>query len=287
MHRRSIRWHFLSYFLIGCTTSTVPPSTQPAPSPALPSPISIPEAGGPWTFIYTPGPVSYKVSRSATIESQSDSGAHREISTNATYESLVLTEGGDTTHFMAVVDTFSTTTQGSIGVVQTVQLPIQLAGLFTADSLINTFDSATTRCNPVGSALATDIRNLLVRFPPQLTRGSSWRDSVELNGCQGNIPTTAHTTRSYLVLGETSYQRSAVLMVQRTDTILAHGEGAQQQHRVVLDASGSGTAIYYLNLTDGQIMHLTTGQELNLTITASGKINLFRQSSKQDFNLVR
>ncbi|MCA1838049.1 MAG: hypothetical protein LC674_04600 [Actinobacteria bacterium] len=180
-----------------------------------------------------------------------------------------------------------TTTQGSIGTAQTVQLPLQLTGSFTSDSLAIIPDSAANKCNPVSSALATDIRNLLVQFPTLLTQGSSWRDSVELDGCQGNVSTIAHTTRSYLVVGESSYQSYQVLVIQRTDTILAHGEGAQQQHHVILDASGSGNAIYYLSLKDGQILHLTTGQDLNLTITASGKSNRFKQSSKQDFSLTR
>jgi hypothetical protein len=287
MHRRRIGWLFLSCLLVGCTASTVPPSVQPAPSPSLPSPISAPETSGPWTFSYTSGPVSYQISRSAAIESQSDSGPHREISTNATHESLVVGQMGDTIHFTAVVDTFATTTQGSIGGVQPVQLPVQLSGSFFSDSVVIASDSTASKCNPVSSALATDIRNLVVQFPTQLTQGGSWRDSVELNGCQGNIPTTVHTTRSYLVMGETSYQGYPVVVIQRTDTILAHGDGAQQQHRVVLDASGSGSAVYYLSPKDGQIVHLTTGQELNLTITASGKTNRFKESSKQDFSLGR
>lgn len=287
MHRRRISWHFLYCFLVACTASTVPPSGQPAPLPSLPILLPIPSASGPWTFNYATGPVSYEISRSATIESQSDSLAHRELSTNVTHESLMLGQTGDTIHFTAVVDTFSTTTQGIIGVVQPVMLPVQLSGLLERDSLLITSDSIANKCNPVSSVLATDLRNLLVPFPAQLTQGSSWRDSVELSGCQANIPTTARTTRSYTVAGETSYLGLPVVMVQRTDTIQAHGDGAQQQHRVILDASGSGSAVYYLSLKDGQIMHLTTEQELNLTITASGKINRFKQGSKQDFSLAR
>ena len=286
MHRRIIGWHFLTCFLGACTAATVPPSVPPAPSP-LPTPGPVAAATGPWSFSYTPGPVSYEVSRSATIESQSDSGPHREISTNTTHEALVLGQAGDTIHFSATVDTFSTTTQGSIGAVQPVELPIQLSGSFTSDSLTIAPDSTTSKCNPVASAITTDVHNLLVRFPPQLARGSTWRDSVELSGCQGNIPTMARTTRSYVVVGETSFQGDSVLMIQRMDRIHAHGEGAQQQHRVILDVDGSGTAIYYLSQKNGQILHLTTGQELNLAITASGKISRFKQSSKQDFSLAR
>jgi len=68
--------------------------------------------------------------------------------------------------------------------------------------------------------------------------------------------------------------------------IQAHGEGAQQQHSVKLDAGGTGNALYYLDRNDGRITRITAGQELNLTITTSGKLHQFKQSSKQEFRLV-
>jgi hypothetical protein len=288
MRRRTDSWHFLFYLLAACTASTVPQAGRPLPpSPSLPNPVPVTSAAGTWTFNYAPGAIAYQISRSAGIESQSDSGSHREISTNATHEALTLAPTGDTIHFTAVVDTFATTTQGTIGPVQSISLPVQLSGSFVRDSLIISADSVAEKCNPVNSALSADLHNLLVRFPVQLSQGSSWRDSVELTACQGMIPTTAHIARSYIVSGETPYQGELVLVVQRTDSIHAHGEGAQQQHRVILDASGTGNAIYYVSPKDGRVMRVNTGQDLDLAITASGRTHHFKQSSKQEFNFVR
>jgi cupin superfamily acireductone dioxygenase involved in methionine salvage len=101
------------------------------------------------------------------------------------------------------------------------------------------------------------------------------------------IPTSAHIVRSYIVSGETAYQGEPVLLIQRADSIHAHGEGAQQQHRVTLDVIGTGNAIYYVIPKDGHVVRINTGQDLDLAITASGKIHRFKQSSKQEFNLVR
>src|SRR4029077_3100225 len=98
---------------------------------------------------------------------------------------------GDTIHFTAIIDTSSTLTQGAIGPVQAVPVPVQLSGSFIGDSLIFSSDSIAEKCNPINSRLSTDLHNLLVRFPVQLSQGSSWKDSVELTGCQGMIPTTA------------------------------------------------------------------------------------------------
>jgi len=168
-----------------------------------------------------------------------------------------------------------------------VQLPVQLLGSFAGDSLIISADSVTDKCNPVRSALSADLHNLFVRFPAQLLQGTRWRDSVDLQTCQGMIPTAAHITRWYVVSGETEYQGNPVLVVQRTDSIRAHGEGAQQQHRLTLDATGTGNAIYYLSPRDGRIVRLNTGQDLDLAITTSGRIHRFKENSKQDFGYSR
>jgi hypothetical protein len=155
------------------------------------------------------------------------------------------------------------------------------------DSLTISTDSTTEKCNPVSSSLSADLHNLLVGFPIQLSQGSSWRDSLEWNTCQGMIPTTVHIARSYVVSGEITYQGLPVIVVQRRDSVRAHGEGAQQQHRVTLDASGTGNATYYLNPQNGFILRLNTEQNLNLAITTSGEIHRFRESSTQNFSSVR
>jgi hypothetical protein len=185
------------------------------------------------------------------------------------------------------MDTSSTTTQGTIGPVQSVQLPVRLSGSVIADSLTISSDSTAERCSPVSSALSADLHNLLVGFPTQFSQGNSWRDSLELSTCQGMIPTRVRIARSYIVAGETTYQGFPVVVVQRKDSVHAHGEGAQQQHRVILDASGTGNATYYLNPQNGFILRLSTEQNLDLAITTSGKIHRFRENSTQNFSSVR
>lgn len=287
MRRRASSWYFLVYLAAACTASTVQRAGQPTPSPSLPTPVAPPPTVGSWTFNYAPGVISYQISRSAAIESQSDSGSHQEISTNATHELVTLQPAGDTVHFSASVDSFSTTTQGVIGPTQLVHLPVQISGAFVDDSLILSSDSIGEKCNPVSSAISSDLYNLLVRFPALLSQETRWRDSVELKVCEGMIPTMARIIRSYVISGETVYQGNSVLMVQRNDTIQAHGEGAQQQHSLTLDAKGIGNAVYYLSPKDGRIVRITTGQDLDLAITLSGRVHRFKQSSKQDYSSVR
>jgi hypothetical protein len=277
-------WTWLLYFMIGCgSVRTSPPGAPPVELP--PPPTVKPSSVGSWTFSYAPGALRYQISRSAAIESQSDSSTAREISTNITGELITLTPFADSgIGFTAVVETFSSTTQGRIGAVQPIQLPMQVAGIFSDSGLTITSDGSN-KCNPVGSIINSDLHNLLTRFPARLSQGLVWQDSVSMAGCQATIPTTSRTIRSYIVSGEAVYEGRPVLIVQRTDSLQAQGEGAQQQHPMRLEARGTGSAIYYLDTRDGRVVRLTAGQELLLTITASGKPHQFKQSSKQDFRL--
>lgn len=274
--------------LIGCGSARTLPPASPIPV-VPPPPVVVSPSASSWTFSHTPGAVRYQVSRTAVIESQSDSGSKQEVSSNVTHELITLTPAADSGVVLrAVLDTFSTITQGQIGPVQPVQLPVEVSGVFTGDSLVVSIDTATGtgKCNPTRSALVSDLHNLLARFPAQMTPGLAWRDSVNSGGCQAAIPTASRTTRSFIVSGEAVYEGRPVLLVQRSDTIQAHGEGAQQQHPLKLDANGTGSAVYYLDTRNGRVVRLTWGQELSLTITTSSRSHQFKQSSRQDFRLM-
>ena len=284
MYQPITRWALLCV-LAACASPNVPVAGIPVPSPTTPTPTT--PSRRTWTFTYAAGALSYEVSRTATIESQSDSSSHTELSNNATHELLNLDVAGDTIRFTAAIDTFATATQGSIGPVETLRLPIQLRGSLTHDSLAISNDSIPESCNPAESALSTDLRSLLILFPAKLDQGATWRDSTAAKGCYGMLSTTVTSSRSFTVTGETTYEGRPILAVQRADTISAHGEGSQQQHQLVLDATGTGTALYYLSPDDGHIVHLSTEQDLNLAITVSGQVHRFRQHSKQEFSLVR
>jgi hypothetical protein len=283
---RKTGWIFLVSFLIGCATARTSPPVEPTPTLPPPPIVTTPSATS-WAFNHTPGAIHYRISRSAVIERQSDSTNNREVSTNFTHELITLAPaGGDSgIIFTAVVDTFSTTTQSLIGPVQPAQLPVQIQGVLADSGLTFKPDSIAGKCNPIGSALASDLHNLLTGFPTQLSQGQVWQDSVIATGCQAAIPTTSRIIRSYLVSGEAVFEGRPVVLVQRSDSIHGHGEGAQQQHRLILDASGTGNAVYYLDTRDGRVVRLTAEQELNLTINTSGKTHQFKQSSKQDFRL--
>ena len=281
---RRTDWISVAFVLMGCSgTRTSPPAV---PTPALPPPpiVSVP-SGSAWTFNYALGAMRYQISRTAEIESLSDSANNREASTNITNELISLTPADSGISFTALADTFSTTTQGMIGPAQPVQLPIEIEGVFADNRLTIKTDTSTAKCNPVSSALVSDLHNLLTGFPAQLSQGQGWQDSVIASGCQAAVPTTSRMIRSYVVSGEAVYEGRPVLLIQRSDSIQGHGEGAQQQHRLTLDATGTGNATYYLDTKEGRIVRLTAEQNLTLTVTTSVGARQFKQISRQDFRL--
>jgi hypothetical protein len=106
-------------------------------------------------------------------------------------------------------------------------------------------------------------------------------------GCQGSIPLRSRVSHTFTVGGEISYENTPVLVIQRADSIHAEGEGAQQQHRILLTAIGTGNATYYVDTGTGHVVHLIINQDIDLTINTSGRANHFRQSARQEFTLVR
>jgi hypothetical protein len=115
----------------------------------------------------------------------------------------------------------------------------------------------------------------------------SWSDSIQTSGCQAGIPTILNIRRSFLVSGEMSNKTQPLLVVQRTDSISARGEGSQLQHRVALQAEGTGRATYQFDLATGKVVDLRTSQDLNLSFSASTRTTRFREISQQTFLLSR
>jgi len=279
---------FLFVIPIACAT----PGSRPLPStplPGSPEPTVPAERIRDWTFQYLAGVRSYRITRTAVIENLSDSISTRETTSNLTHELLMLERIGDTIQFSIVVDTFATKSKNPAGTGEASAIPIQLAGLLVNDSLQIASDTLTEleKCSPARSAVISDLHTLLIPFPTSIVPGTKWTDSVELDGCQGMIPTIAHVVRSYVVSGETTVNGEPVIVVERSDTIQAHGEGAQQQHRLVLDASGNGKIRYYLNPSNGLIAQIAGAQRVDLTINVSGKLHRFGQNLEQEFILIR
>lgn len=266
-----------------CATSR--PIITPS-GPSVPEPTIQATDRGPWTFSYRSDTLRYQVNRSAAIESQTDSGVHREISTNSSHELVTLVAFGDTVRYTAAVDSFSTANQGLVGPAQPVSLPVEVSGFF--DSLGLNMDSTATdeQCNPVQSSLEGDVRNLLISFPPQLSSGASWRDSTLAITCIGPVPIRATVIRRFIVVGATSFAGESAIAIQRTDSITAQGEGRQHQHQLTIEINGTGNATYHISTSRSRLVHLTTSQDLSFVVKSASRTDHLRESVKEEFGLL-
>lgn len=270
---------FILLATVGCTSRQ--PRPRALPSPVSPQPTTRTADNSPWAFTYRSDTIRLQINRSAAIESTGDSAKHREISTNNTHEILALLVNGDTIRYSATVDSFSTASQGLLGPVQAVSLPVQVSGTLGSPAIL---DSLTQTCNPVETSLEGDVRNFLVSFPQQLTSGHSWKDSVTHVVCYGGIPMATVVVRNFSIAGQTSFNGQAVIAIHRIDSISARGEGRQQQHQLTVDVHGTGNAAYSLSTELGRVLHLTISQELDFSIRAGSRTNQFHESVKEEFN---
>lgn len=289
MRITAIRTSISLLVIAGCSRPT---RTGPVPQPPIPvTPAPAPGVQTPqsWSFNYQAGIAGYRIDRTATIESVADSLSAVVIdsSTNTAHEVLSLERIGDTIQFALAVDTFTTIVPERAGTPQIPELPVQIKGWMTGDSLVVALDSANAECNPIESAAESDLQTLLVRFPTELTPGMTWQDSVDVKGCQASISTTVHITRFFRVTGETPSGEAGTVVVERSDSIRAHGEGAQQQHHVVLDVTGNGTTVYHLSTSEGRLLRANGDQRLDLMVVTSENAAHFRQSLKQEIALIR
>ncbi|MDQ3672878.1 MAG: hypothetical protein M3365_00655 [Gemmatimonadota bacterium] len=274
-------WSLLAIAASGCATSGSSPADRPVQPrlPDIPAPTS---ATGPWIFAHTPGTRAYRISRNATIEGLADSAVRRETVSSHTHQILTLEGTGEELSFRAVVDTFALITQGVVGPPQSIELPIELSGN-TGPAGVRVESPATEHCSAIRATIVTDLYNLLVPFPSPLTRGTVWRDSISASGCQAGIPTAATTRRIFTVIGEVNHFGRGLVLVQRADSVTARGEGAYGQHRMRVDGAGTGGARYYLDTASGEVSQLTTVQQTRITVTTSGRVHTFVQTTSQDF----
>ena len=243
-------------------------------------------SAGPWSFSPATGTRAYRVSRNASIEGVTDSAVRREVINNFTHEILTLESAGEEMSFRVVVDTFAVITQGPIEPAQIVELPIQLTGSLGMGG-VRVENQGSESCEPVRATVAADIHNLLAPIAPQLSRGAVWRDVITTSGCQAGIPTTVITRRAFSVAGEVDRSGQKLLLVQRVDSVDARGQGAYGQHRMTVEGTGVGSALYYLETASGEVSQLTTNQRIRITVTTSGRLHSFTQTTNQEFVLVR
>jgi hypothetical protein len=279
-------------FLPACKTipSVSMPSSSTSPTPPLETTqphLSDSISRGPWTFAYSHGSVAYVVRRTATIQ-RTDSAISQDTvlkhttSTTITHEALSFEPEAESTKITATIDSLAPVPSDSA---TQLNLHPRVLAVLVANTVTIDSSSLAVPCDRINSALMSDLRNLVIAFPDSLTPGLTWKDSINVQGCQSGIPTSSQVARSFLVKGETPIQDRIALQIVRSDSAYLTGEGGLQRHRVSIHGIGTGTATYYLDVTTGQLLRLDISQVLNVDIAALANKSQFQQRLEQEFLL--
>lgn len=143
---------------------------------------------------------------------------------------------------------------------------------------------------------------MITTLPPHITGGESWSDSTTTDGCRGSIPATSHVAHTYTVLGDTVLATvltgatapttapvtapTTALHVHRDDVIAATGEGAEGQHRVLVSATGTGSAELFFDVATGRFLGSDGVQNSSVDINTSGRVTRFVQHVAQHVALI-
>lgn len=246
---------------VGVLAACAPAAPAPAPVPERRPPASVAPVGppvthpplgsirgGPWSFSYTPGTYTYSVVTQAVVSPASDTMQKR---------------------VAPMPPEQSTITVGADGTVQ----------------VVSPAPAATGACDASAAAI-TRAQQLITTLPPHLTGGQSWSDSTATDGCRGSIPATSHVAHTYTVLGDTVLPGGATaLRVHRDDVIAATGEGAEGQHRVLVSATGTGSAELLFDVATGRFIGSDGVQNSTVDINTSGRVTRFVQRVAQRVTL--
>lgn len=263
------------------------------PRPGTGAPEPRPERGGgdpeaAWSYHYRPGEYAYRLTNTATVQSQRDTLARAEsIATTIVIRYRI---GGrePLLEITGAVDSFTVRTSGSAPASPAAQLlPVTFRGMLKQDGEILTFTSASdTTCGSAAGPLLTAARELLPTVRRRLDPGTTWEDSTVSTVCRGNIPITTRAIQRYRVRGEGNYRGSGALMVERRSRIRLSGSGTQAAQPVTVDGSGSAESMLYLDPASGRFLGSEGEYEAEINFISGPLEQRFLQRVKQEVTLV-
>lgn len=280
----------------GCTRTV--PTPEPAPRPAdstqpLSSTSPIIGPGSRWRITSSIEPQEYSSIVNTTLELDSASARIHDTVTVHTRFTLSLKRLPTSVTISGSIEAFSIAAGNRVGApTQLIVLPLSFSGQVNARGLTlkrvaGQTSGQTTDCvNPGITAISTVQRNLVI-VPEELQRGASWTDSSSTTGCSGSIPVIVTSIRTYSILGETEYAGDSAIALKKTDRTYFNGEGAQDQHRIIVKGEGSGSGVLYVTRSTGMMIDYESKHNTVVTITSSGQNQRFIQIVKEKTVAVR
>lgn len=258
------------------------------PSSSVTSPVS-----RSWTLVPDESLHSYASRVLTTIELQEEAGVVRDSFSVTVEFSMRLQRNGQLPRVTGTLDRLQRDPENRGPQTESpAALPLAFAGHIASGGL--TLDSVAGRAiatvadceNPGLNQMGVIQRNISIT-PLTLRPGTAWTDSSMVKACSGTIPVELTSVRIYTVTGEAQGALSGAIVVERSERIRATGEGAQGQHRIGLQATGSGSARLLLEPASG-LLRLAEGESRTaIVIRSSGRQQQFVQTVRERTTRVR
>jgi len=284
------RFSMLVLFLLTISCTRAAPAPEPvlgpdATAPTAPVPLAI-SSGRSWTI--TPGtqPRRYVSTATTTLELLSDTAVVREVITQRARFTLLTASASGSTSFLGSIDALTIDAGNRVGPTEIPPVfPVTFTGHVTnriviLDALNSQPRKSATECSdPALSALNVIHRNLVI-LPRELVQGMTWTDSTSISGCNGPVPVTTLSIRTYRVLGEAESQGRPAILIDRTEKTLSTGEGSQNQHRILITTEGMGAGKIYIDRASGMLLDSEGEQRTDITLRG-GRLQRFKQTVRE------
>ncbi len=274
-----------SVVIAGCRSTPVSgPVLQPIA--ATPSDDTRAKSIGPWILRPNHQPHTYHSISQTTVDEPSNSTIRQNTIEIVTTFTISLNQSHTPLTISGQVDTVTFSEQKQpLPKNQEFSLPLvfegELAHTGLAISVKNSQGTAGT-CSPSVSSILGDVHTVINTYPSRLTPSLTWRDSTLVTTCTPDrVPTTRRTIQIFRVVGESALKTTRVLLIQRLDSTYISGDGTQDNHQIHLEGAGTGTGNIYIDPDSGVILATQVSEDLEITVTNSGKSRHFIQKVTQ------
>ncbi len=274
--------------IAACSRSTSAPVGIPPDPVTETRPVSSPvvHSGKTWTFSADSSSRRYTSTAQTTIE-LADSINARDQVIRKTVFSLAFSSNSSGTQAIASIDELSTNAGARIGSsLSPASLPFKVDAQIVNGGLVlqrtaGSSGSVIPDCNNPAMAALPSLQRAIVATPYLLVGDMTWRDSSLTSSCSGTVPVSLTTVRQYRVLGESSHAGIPTILLERLETATFRGEGSQNQHRILISGTGTGTSQVHLHPVSGRLMSLDGEHRSDLVVTSSGRQQRFKQVTRE------
>ena len=124
--------------------------------------------------------------------------------------------------------------------------------------------------NPALSQVIEGVTRLLPTFHTNLSKGSSWADTVRGKVNQQGLEVDRTTVTTYQVAGDTTISGQKAVKVNKTTSIKAGGTGNMGNTPVKMESDGTSTGAFYIS-PKGVYLGSKSDDLLNVRITIVGQ----------------